>query len=142
MVELRIGPELKLVTFGYSCLRSYGNQHQHDEFRRGDALAVLGSLLGITNEPEADPTGLDLVVDEARDLARALLKAEAPTPSIVHELSPKRTPLELTWPRDRVAVVVGADDDRDRLLDKQGWHYGQPDSFTCDEIMGLLSRSR
>lgn len=31
----------------YSCLRSYSNQHVHEQLRRGDAAAVLGAVVGV-----------------------------------------------------------------------------------------------
>ncbi len=38
--------ECGIETSCYGCLRSYGNQFKHDSLRRGDALQILGAMIG------------------------------------------------------------------------------------------------
>lgn len=126
--DCECGPE----TSCYSCLRSYGNQRDHEELSRGEAAAVLHQLMeagGAQPITESqDVTGLpdewQLVYDSASAEERALLRGLAiaglPVPEVGHETS-GGLPIPISWPSARVALVDSLNEEDRAELDSEGW---------------------
>lgn len=105
------GPE----TSCYGCLRSFGNQRDHDKLSRGRAEIALSTLLGQGRAFGTPSAAGDLsaawaalhsaaITGPERDLVSQLSAAGAPLPAQGYEL-PDGTPADLAWPELRIAVV-------------------------------------
>jgi hypothetical protein len=90
-----------------------------------------------TTAPHAGPAVVVLplrwqqIVDVSDEVVAALVTAlagdEIPLPEAGFEVDDGEYQLDLAWPDLRVAVVLGADDDRDAWLAEHGWTVVPPD---------------
>jgi hypothetical protein len=142
VTECDCGPE----TSCYGCLRSYGNQRDHEDLSRGSAADVLRRLLGgdaRRTEATADPAWLlpaewravyEHAMPEERSLLVELAGADLPRPSVGLE-SEEGIPLSVSWPGHRVAVRRELTDDEVIQLVAAGWTVVDP---SLDQIAAAL----
>jgi ATP-dependent helicase YprA (DUF1998 family) len=134
------GPE----TSCYGCLRSYGNQRDHDELSRGAAEQILTRLLAgsgtidpaytlpITTSAVAgadlDPAWAELHVAASTSEQAVLLvleKAGTLRPELGFE-SAGGIPIPLAWPDRLLAADLGLDDADRGDLKAEGWKVVEP----------------
>ncbi len=129
------GPE----TSCYACLRSYSNQYDHEVLSRGAAMEVLRRLV----RPQANDPVLDEILDtRAASLVRAALERGGSVPLVGQYLGPSQEYLvEVLWPAERVALVVGSDARRDAWLAGDNWTVLASENATDDELQSMLHRS-
>ena len=146
--DCECGPE----TSCYACLRSYGNQRDHEDLSRGDAAAVLSRLLeagGAEPISESDDvSGLppewhevyESALPDERALLRELAIAGVPVPTVGHETT-EGLPLPVSWPEFRVALSEGLTDDDMVELSEAGWTLVDHDAADVVDAIALASAS-
>lgn len=140
------GPE----TSCYGCLRSFGNQRDHEVLSRGKAAALLASLLGPaakSKESSAQPDDLEaedlppewragwaLADDDERRLLAGLVEHHIPPPTIGLETT-EGIPLSLAWPAEQVCGSSGLDPEEIHQLEQQGWSVVDADPSALVEAL-------
>ena len=122
----------------YGCLRNYRNQFFHDELSRGDAKALLDHMATAPGSEEFK-TFSPLV----HTLLRELLERGAPMPVAGYKTSYGEA-LEVTWPEQKVAILLDNNEQRDFQLFTDGWiahhfHDCVPEQL-CRELKDRTTR--
>lgn len=141
------GPE----TSCYGCLRSFGNQRDHDVLSRGRATEVLSVLLGSMAAERTSPAAFHtqdsddlppewraawgLADQNERALLLSLVSADLPIPTVGSETE-DGVPLSLSWPHSKVAVSTGLEPAEVEQLTSAGWQIVAADAATVALALG------
>ena len=138
VAECDCGPE----TSCYGCLRNYRNANFHDQLSRNGALALLEPL-GIRGLRSGMSEGwggqIDLAADSVKELLSELGRRGLPEPEVGIELGKFYWPVEAAWMTQRVVVVDGDDDERDKSLESEGFVVFHAGTANANDLEAALA---
>ncbi|KUI09916.1 DEAD/DEAH box helicase [Mycolicibacterium acapulense] len=132
------GPE----TSCYGCLRSFRNARVHDELSRDGAQAIFGplGLDGVRSEMSEEWGGqVDLASDAVKLLLAELARRGVDEPEVGIEMGEYYWPVEAVWPNQRIVIVDGADAERDRSLESDGYSVYHASAAEVTQICRALT---
>lgn len=122
----------------YGCLRTYRNARYHDNLTRGGALEIFREISVAGGLSPEWQEAIDQVCSEARPLLSRLANAGAPVPSIGPEMG-DGWPVEICWEKQRIAVVITEEEERDHWLSDAGYRIVHLARADVEELIGMLA---